>query len=691
MASQRGFLMVTIEAEPGWHIGADDDHLGAPGGLVEEGGLPRLPVTSLMGSLRDYLRGAAKTDPSGAAALCTLLKCDSDEKLPKKDLAAALLGPEGADKSTNAEEVSGLSASSLWGLNIDITRKDGSALQKDDIVERGRTAIDRRRGAALSNALWQGTEVAVPTQITLRLRLDKMDDVLQSVAAALYDWRPALGGGTTTGSGQAKVMQVTYGSIDLDTVDGLITLWSNPGSKLVDVVATKKAGRGAGASQSEPLRQQKFLVAENLRITNGMAEASKKTAGLTLSAQRGEKYLVRLDGKYVVPGTTWKGLIRSRFEYILRTAAEAYGRPDILDDLACTDRDKCAKKAAEQAKVAEGKRPEGANATVLAGGCIACRVFGSQNRVGEVAFSNSRLSTVKVASRTRNAIDRFSGGVKDSALFAETTLDGSAEQATLDLVITQMPGKTGDLLAKDLPTRAVILKILDLAIQDIGEGFVSVGSRTSTGLGILKFSEENQPRQASKLTSDDMECLLGALQEDILAPKSEMPKGGKKSTADESTSTAENGTRFDKSNTPPQDGSLVGYGEQGWSQVAELLKGMTAVWFGIDGPQTGPVPPAAPIGATHLWAWSEKRLARARIQDGKAIMALLCLSEADVPSSPVCPEKVEYTLIDDASTMDIDDGRIGMNPESHKLVQRTTDVYIVNGATPLEFIKLREG
>ena len=685
MSSLRGFLKVTIQAEPGWHVGAEDDHFGGSQGLHNDNGVPLLPVTSLMGSLREHVRRLGKT-PMGVC-----LRDQLDHR--QGNLEDALLGPQPSTKASNTVDNDGLSASPLWGLSVDITCHDGrTALGEAEVSERSRTAVDRHRGAASAKMLRQVSEVGVGTVITLRLRLDKPDKVLEAVAQAILAWRPTLGGGVSTGSGQATVSQVKYGLIDLTRDDDLIKLWSHSGRELVDRVATTAACANGQAPTDQPvIVNERFILGGDLRIGSGTPEIS--LGRFMDHDQRGEQYLVHLGNEYIAPGTTWKGVVRSRFEYILRTTATAYGKDEeeVLQRLACTDRQECAKAA----KRAATDPPPTGDQSILPAGCLTCRVFGSENRAGELVFHNATVRHVEVTARTRNAIDRFTGGVRTGALFAETTLkgcagdpvsDGSSSPTNdrcprVDLVITQMPSKPGDLISNDDVSLA-IRKILALVVQDLGEGLVGIGSRGSTGLGTLRFAEAEDRHAADLLSANDIECLLEAPPHPVPPPVAQKPANSPTQVRDDAPGNAFKAPEIDRTGT----GTLVGYGEQRWDQVARVLAGMSAVWFGIDGTQFGLVPDKAPIGATHLWAWSDDRLARARIEGEAAIVAVLQIGE-DVGTDNVVP----YMKVNGGDIMlSVHDGRLGNNQTTHELVQKPMTLYVVSGATPLEFVALRE-
>lgn len=109
--------------------------------------------------------------------------------------------------------------------------------------------------------------------------------------------------------------------------------------------------------------------------------------------------------------------------------------------------------------------------------------FGSVNeKTGEktrskIMFSESRISGGKDKILTRNAIDRFSGGTVNGALYTEKTHYGGQT----DLRITICEGSP----SKDL------LRAFAAAVADLHAGILSVGGLTSVGRGLFEVEEIN--------------------------------------------------------------------------------------------------------------------------------------------------------------------------------------------------------
>jgi len=171
---------------------------------------------------------------------------------------------------------------------------------------------------------------------------------------------------------------------------------------------------------------------------------------------------MRSQGRAVIPGSSWKGVFRHRIESILAVAgADTQTIDDLLELL-----------------------------------------FGS-NRVGRglLWFHDSLAPTEHEVSRTHIAIDRFTGGVRDGALFQVDAMD-RRQDLTLRVVSP-----------RPIP-RAVANLVLHVA-HDIADGLVGVGGNVSRGYGTLIPLTLLAPTDPVDLT--ELTALLGAREEGVRA------------------------------------------------------------------------------------------------------------------------------------------------------------------------------
>lgn len=156
--------------------------------------------------------------------------------------------------------------------------------------------------------------------------------------------------------------------------------------------------------------------------------------------------MLRVGGELLMPGSGIKGVVRSRSEYILRSV-----------QLGACDEQKC-------------------------GSCWACQVFGhgggadeSATAVGaraRVRFANARVRGAREVERTHVAIDRFTGGARDTALYTMQAVESGSFTVLVEPLGAIEPG-----------LRREIQAVLRLVLEDLNDGIIGMGSGTARGYG----------------------------------------------------------------------------------------------------------------------------------------------------------------------------------------------------------------
>jgi CRISPR/Cas system CSM-associated protein Csm3 (group 7 of RAMP superfamily) len=405
-------MIATVTIEPGWAVGtlATSDPAIDRDILLDSHGRPWVPGSALAGSLRAQL---SQANPP------------ADERLM------------GSRPPRNQAESAASTVSPLWIVgSVFIPAGADDAPEAPVALEvTGQTAIDRERGAAAAGPLRFSRLAADGGTLTVYLRHDPgrfplTDDDLQLIAA----WRPAIGRDRTKGSGRARLIKLSHGQVDPATPDGATTWLSHSGPGLFQAVATHDIpGPDPG---EEPWLEVSFAIVDGLLTADGLPGT------IARSRRRG--------GQPLIPGSTWKGIIRSRAEYIIRSR---YG-----ENAACQDLTGC-------------------------GTCVTCGIFGHQAQRGKLAFRDSYIEDAPSAppARTHVGIDRVSGGARDALLFQIEPLTAGHLRLRIDQLV-------------DIPpwTRNLIWH----ALRDIDDGLIGVGSRTTRGLGTLRLTstpEQPQP------------------------------------------------------------------------------------------------------------------------------------------------------------------------------------------------------
>ena len=393
---KRTYVRVTLTMQSGWRVGAwESQAADVVATLTDSDGHPIVPGSGIAGALRQ------------AAG-------DKREELFGKD-------PGSAD----------LVASPWWVLG---TVVGGSTTQ-----ERQRTRIDRERGAAAERGLFRAEEVdpgdatsPCTVMIYLRREHDGATDVIRPLADLLRGWGPRIGGGRSIGMGQATITEVKHRTFNLDDKEPVRDLLMASGSpfRRVDALLDDKQANVERVTGTE---------------TKPYLEATLTVGFLAVTDTFADR----------IHGSTWKGLLRSRVEFIGRSL----GYNDV-----------CGADTVEQ----EGKQKQADWAGC--GKCAVCRVFGSAARPGIWEFTDSPWSGKQVLERQRIAIDRFTGGVRDGALWPQLYV----KDVGLRLVVNGVAPQPED--------DWVRLALLH-AVHDLDDGLISVGPEGAAGYGTARVKK----------------------------------------------------------------------------------------------------------------------------------------------------------------------------------------------------------
>ncbi|MGW2917816.1 RAMP superfamily CRISPR-associated protein [Streptomyces angustmyceticus] len=392
-------------------------------------GNPHLPGSALAGSLR------AHTHP---------------------DRRRALFGDPGQDDGGLSHTRSVASAIRVLGTRMTLPDTGAPRI-------RHHTAIDPHRAAAAASTLHSRELLPPHTRLAFWLRLDT--DVADSplvpeVVDLLRTWRPRIGGGRTTGLGRAELVEVRHRVIDLTTPEGLRHWLTQGGPGLIDEHAAlvHNRSRTTGTPPDEPLLfdpAPQFALTDTLHIGAGrtLERSGKSTDIAQVLRDHAETPLV--------PGSTWKGVLRSRVAFILRSTGAG---------TVC-----------------------GPEAGAISGGCGACevcRAFGWSGGAGGagdatgarglLVFTDSPLADARIRVRHHVPLDRVFGGARDGLLHSEEVV----EDGHLTLHIRLTAGHRNG--AKPSP---VIRACLILALIDLAEGRIGLGRGTTRGNGTLTATE----------------------------------------------------------------------------------------------------------------------------------------------------------------------------------------------------------
>jgi CRISPR/Cas system CSM-associated protein Csm3 (group 7 of RAMP superfamily) len=220
--------------------------------------------------------------------------------------------------------------------------------------------------------------------------------------------------------------EIRVGSLDLGQPDDLRMWLTLRGPELVDAVATRAVGLRPPAM--EP------LISVELAVVDGLLVAGDREGSHTR--------LYRRSGEPIIEGSSIKGVLRSRAEFILRS----------LGINACH------------------------GAAGACGDCPTCTVFGAKGHRGLVSVRSSVIRGPVERKREHVAIDRVTGGARAHQLFDEEVVLAGTLTLVVDAV-GEVPAWVGT--------------ILQWVIRDLDDGLVGLGSRTTRGFGTVRVIDRD--------------------------------------------------------------------------------------------------------------------------------------------------------------------------------------------------------
>jgi CRISPR/Cas system CSM-associated protein Csm3 (group 7 of RAMP superfamily) len=382
-------------------------------------GRPQLPGTSLAGCLREMVRLA-----------------DGEETA--KELFGCLLpaGSGGTEVDAKASQIRILGSRPVGA--------DGDEITTVPSVVRASTAICRTRGAAKANTLRVEELLPAGSRFEIFLRWDDARQAgLERLLSLLAAWHPLLGRGSSRGRGRCVIEGIYHGKLRLNEPEGLHCWLTASGPALARTVATTEFSDGNLPAGPEPLLQVTITIAGPLRVGTGQPAEAVGDQGQKVAQ------LFREGGRYILPGTGLKGLLRSRAEFILRSVR--------VTPAPCMDQ-RCGK-------------------------CWPCTVFGhgggqDPDAVAVGARALVRIPDAPVADpvqvrRQHVAIDRFTGGAHEGLLYTDDVLEGGSFTITVER------------LADDLGagSETQIRAVLRLVLNDLHDGIAGIGAGVARGYG----------------------------------------------------------------------------------------------------------------------------------------------------------------------------------------------------------------
>lgn len=334
---------------------------------------------------------------------------------------------------------------------ISAIRFTDAAFEKVEIELRPRLKIDGVTGTGSSkgtrgNSIKSGQKfeeacVAAGAIFSFRVHFfakeERLDKKFQEFLGKTLKNPIYLGGQKTNGCGKIEFQEIRRKEFLLKKEDDL-QAWMEEESLPDDQFADIKDK--LAVSETSPSYAYEVTVwcrSEGELLVKGIAGDLSEDGSISTNIQNAA-------GKFIIPGSSWKGVLRSRVEAIARylqaeqCAEEMFGTKN--------EKKGSKKKAGSSGKV----------------------------YVEDTSVERNNGESCQTPVRTRIAIDKFTGGVRYGAMIQERLVFG---ELSLPIRISENPGADSQ------------CGLLLLALRDLALGMVSIGSGSSVGRGFVKVEE----------------------------------------------------------------------------------------------------------------------------------------------------------------------------------------------------------
>lgn len=412
---ERVYYRIVVELMSALSIGAADSTKTDNDVVLDSRGLPLLPATSLAGVYRSFF------DTKQAQSIFG-------------DISNTNAGDGGSDRAQVQVESAVRVYDGEWiGGNSTIAVRDSVSLK-------GKVAIDKLKFDR--EAVQAGARFVTYIEIVDLNRCSCTD--IESAIKALHSGELCLGSKTTRGFGRLEVVRCQrrgFGERDVDEwLDfDLFSAQDSPSWSVADDIT--KSIRSDATFNGVELRL-------SLELRGGISIREYTTEpgdGVNPYQDYGQMIVHGISDDSalhedvpVIPGTSWAGAFRERYTAMYGDAGEARTRSLF--------------------------------------GYVDQNGGMNQSKKSRITFSESTLRGGEWKVYTRNAIDRFTGGTIDGALYTERTYYGG----TTELVIRIDPY---DGLSLD------DCRPLVCVLADLHNGFLAVGGLTSVGRGLFRIAD----------------------------------------------------------------------------------------------------------------------------------------------------------------------------------------------------------
>lgn len=445
------------------HFGGEDGVAAVDMCLLrDDAGVPYIPGASIAGALRSYL-GLRLLGRKGFAAISA--------GSPEPAEVEALFG--GRRKNGKMSRVVVFDASPPE-QKVPAFRSRSVSAVRDGV------RLDQETGLAVENAKFD-TEVLEPgCSFVIRMEcLSRAGDDEQAsralraafacVSGALAKGEVRLGARTRRGFGRGRVTEWKVREVDpAKPADLAAWLGASPCPPVrSDSSFWKGAGRAIPHAELLPDMRRSIRIEATLDLETSLLVRRYLERQAENEMKQPDVEQITSSGNPVIPGTSVAGLLRHRVSFVARSL---WGKAD----------------AAELNSVVDGMF--GPLQQEIAGKA------GSSLRAGRVWVDEGLLANVESYRQVRVAIDRFTGGAMDHALFMEQPVRPRKGASGPAVTLTAEIEGAGDGAEREAG-------LLFLAFKDILMGRAPLGGETSIGRGSIRAGTLTVTRKEPGLDS----------------------------------------------------------------------------------------------------------------------------------------------------------------------------------------------
>jgi len=462
----------------GLHIGTGDAtettdspvHRNVNGDII-------IPGTAIAGALRTV---ATRIAPHLGYGKCIALEENPQPKLCDC-LVCNLFGSINIGKSSEDGK-----ASKLWIYDAVLTN-DIKASIRDGV------GIDRETGASSRKARAKYDFEVVPKDSVFSFKTALQDDVSEDeerlLSTVLAEWqneRGYLGGNIARGMGNIQLEEIKVFSINFSNVSMLMKFLKEDDE--IKAADEEKDWLERNINDARQQVKNDIGIADNEYFYNSFAQIDltlKFTGGFVIndilrSVQSGFDFCPKMEnGKFIFPGSSFRGILRSHAEKIARSLVtlNSNNASDFLNRCpACnTFADKEDPLTSCNAFLREYKLAHKNEEIKDDKLCLACQVFGSSFKGSRLYVSDGKMiNSPKIKIMDFLAIDRFTGGGKEGAKF--------------DAIVLWQPKFKLRIFIEN--PKEWQLGWLMLVMKDLKEGLVSFGFGKNKWFGKATIEDE---------------------------------------------------------------------------------------------------------------------------------------------------------------------------------------------------------